>query len=590
MRLPQPFQRLRVIFDAARLQKEIAAIPNSAWAPHPTGIAGNSSVRLISVGGAENDDVNGPMAMTARMEHTPYIRQVLSSFGVVWGRTRLMRLAAGSVVTEHADINYHWFRRVRLHIPIITLPEVLFFCGEDCVHMAAGEAWIFDNWRLHRVENRTAQDRIHLVADTTGGSKFWRFVASSQLPETPDSAHRYDPRRDAVPLIEQTDKPPVMPPSEVELLILDLRSELATLENSPRASQRLAQYEWLLEGFCKDWRQLYSLYGEREVGRNDFIAMRDSARASSKELSADIICKTNKISAHIVLDARVLRPMVAPAIGLSRPVFIVAAPRSGSTLLYETLAVHHSLCTLGGEAHWLIESIPELQVGAPGVTSNRLDASHVSGSVKLEILRQIAGKLTDSHGHPAKAAPGLRLLEKTPKNALRIPFFNELFPDALFVFLWRDPFGNISSIIEAWKSGRWKTYNGLQGFNGPWSLILPPGWASMNGKAVEEIAAFQWQTTNQLVMEDLKSIPKDRWCVLNYDEFLSDPADATAKICRLIGIGIDTALRKRLASELPLSHYTLTPPYRDKWRRNADLIQRVAPSIEATWQRLKEVR
>jgi hypothetical protein len=52
----------------------------------------------------------------------PYLRQVLAGFGVVWGRSRLMRLAPGASVPEHADINYHWHTRVRLHVPVFTQP------------------------------------------------------------------------------------------------------------------------------------------------------------------------------------------------------------------------------------------------------------------------------------------------------------------------------------------------------------------------------------------------------------------------------------------------------------------------------------
>jgi LPS sulfotransferase NodH len=591
MRLPRPFHRLKVQFDPVRLQQEIAGIPDDAWAPHPNGIPGNSSIRLISVGGGDNDDVNGSMAMTLYLEGAPYIRQVLSSFGVVWGRTRLMRLAAGASVTPHADINYHWFRRVRLHIPIITWPEVRFYCGDEVVHMAAGEAWLFDNWRQHRVENPTGFDRIHLVADTSGGSSFWHFVAKSQLADTPDVVHRYNEQQDAAPLTEQTVKPPVMPPAELELLILDLDSELATLENTPAALNRLAQYRALLDNFCKDWRQIYALHGEREAGRADFLAMRDNMRDASKKLAQDIlVARTNRVNAHVVLDARVLRPMVVPAAMMERPVFIIAAPRSGSTLLYETLAAHEALCTLGGEAHWLVESISELQLGSPRVASNRLDAGHANEAIRSEILKRIAEKLVDSRGQPITTAVRRRMLEKTPKNALRIPFFNRLFPDAIFIFLWREPVGNLSSIIEAWRSGNWKTYNGLRGFDGPWSLILPPGWASMNGKSLEEIAAFQWQTTNQIAMADLESLPRERWCVVNYQELLDDPTAAVLRLCERIGIEADDSLRRRLGSSLPFSRYTQTPPTADKWRKNAQLIGRVMPDLENTWRRLRELR
>ena len=46
-------------------------MPPSAWAEHPNGIPGNSSLRLISVNGAPNDDVNGRMAMTPLLAQSP---------------------------------------------------------------------------------------------------------------------------------------------------------------------------------------------------------------------------------------------------------------------------------------------------------------------------------------------------------------------------------------------------------------------------------------------------------------------------------------------------------------------------------------
>src|SRR5882724_6956049 len=159
MHLPKPFFRLPRRFDVTRLCQEVAGMPSRAWAPHPNGIEGNSSVRLISAGGGENVLVDGDMRETVNIGQAPYIRQVLASFNVPWSRTRLLRLAPGATVPPHADINYHWFYRVRLHIPIVTRPEVRFRCDAASVHMAAGEAWVFDNWRLHSVVNPTPDER-----------------------------------------------------------------------------------------------------------------------------------------------------------------------------------------------------------------------------------------------------------------------------------------------------------------------------------------------------------------------------------------------------------------------------------------------
>ena len=259
-------------------------MPLSAWAAHPNDIPGNSSIRLISVNGAQNDDVNGRMAMTPNLARSPYLRQILSSFGVVWGRSRLMRLAPGASVPQHADINYHWFSRVRLHIPVVTAPEVRFFCGDESVHMAAGEAWLFDNWRLHRVENASDRERIHLVADTSGSSSFWQFVANSQSPESKDVAFAYDPQRPSILMTEQTMLAPVMHPAEVEMLIGDLRAELVTDDAPAAATVQLARYHAMLENFCTDWRQLYLLHGVGELGWSEFANLRDGVREVSKAL------------------------------------------------------------------------------------------------------------------------------------------------------------------------------------------------------------------------------------------------------------------------------------------------------------------
>ncbi len=605
MRLPQPFQRLSVRFDADRMREEIDRIPPSAWAAHPNDIPGNSSIRLISVNGTQNDDVNGRMAMTPHLAKLPYLRQILGSFGVVWGRSRLMRLAPGASVPQHADINYHWFTRVRLHIPIVTEPEVRFFCGDESVHMAAGEAWLFDNWRLHRVENASDRERIHLVADTAGGSSFWRFVANSRSPDSKDVGFAYDPQRSTTLLTEQAMLAPVMNPAEVEMLIQDLRSELVADDESAASAVQLARYHSLLENFCKDWRQLYLLHGVGELGWSEFANLRDGAREASKTLSEGLVLCTNRVAAHVVFEGRVLRPMLTTAAApdktgtksphrpppvLQRPVFIVAAPRSGSTLLFETLAASDQLVTVGGEAHWLVESVDELRVGAPGVDSNRLGADVYSVELARRMHAALAEKLVDCAGRPADVLDGRRFLEKTPKNSLRIPLFNRIFPDAQFIFLWRDPRENLSSLIEAWRSGDWQTYRELDGFEGPWSMVLPPGWRALNGRPLEEIAAFQWDSTNRIMREDLALLPSDRWTAVEYSELIRAPQATIERLCGFLGIDVDPALRARIEAPLPPARYTHTPPAADKWRMNAPLIERVLPRVASTWERLQALR
>lgn len=591
MRLPQPFHRLAVNFDAERLRAEIAALPDDAWAAHPDGTPGNSAVRLISVDGGENDFVNGPMQPTPHLARSPYLRQVLASFGVVWSRSRLLRLAPGAAVPEHADINHHWFNRVRIHIPVVTRPGVRFHCGGETVHMAAGEAWILDTWRLHRVENASDVARIHLVADTSGSAAFWQFVQRSAAGREGARHVPFDPAGQCEPLTERVPPPCVMAPGEIDLLVNDLRAELAAPHDAPAARARLAHYHALLDAFTRDWRQLHAVHGETPAGWTEFERLRDSVREAARGAGEGLVVASNRVAANRVLEGRVLRACLSlgRTAGLRprQPVFIVAAPRSGSTLLFETLAASHGVATLGGEAHWLIEGIPSLRPGAPGVESNRLTAREASEAIAAKIASDIAERSVDAGGRPAGAQSALRFLEKTPKNALRIPFIDRIFPDARFIFLWRDPRPNLASIIEAWEAGAWRTYEKLPGFDRPWSMLLPPGWRGMSGRGIAEIAAFQWESANRIALDDLAQLPPARSTSVRYEELVASPRDTIARLCRFAGIEFDAALEIRLGGRLPLSRYTHTAPAPDKWRRREREVLAVLPALRATWERLE---
>lgn len=608
MRLPQPFIRLPIRFDAERLRAEAEALPPEAWAPHPNRFKGNSAARLITVGGQENDEVAGAMASTPHLAACPYIQQVLASFSVVWSRSRLMKLEGQSQVPEHSDINYHWFDRVRIHIPVTTRPEVTFHCGDSAVHMRAGEAWIFDNWRLHRVENPTEHTRIHLVADTMGSAGFWQLASSASKPSIAAREPRlipYRPERPAQLMLERFNTFRVMPAAELERLVRDLFAD-ATCDSPAFPAPVLAlRLNELVEGLVADWRQVWALYGESDEGLPLYGNLVERTRKVINDVGDVVYARTNRLPIRRILEARVLQHAVngsaradtvtnlgrrdrrPTAPQFDRPLIIVSAPRSGSTLLYETLSCHGGLVNLGGEAHWLVEGFPSLAPGAPGVSSNRIDETFASPELIDELRCRARSELRDSMGRAlSEGVQSVRLIEKTPKNALRIPFFERAFPGALYVFLWRDPHENISSIIEAWKSGGWVTYRRLEGWDGPWSLLLPPGWEALRGRPFPEIAATQWATTNSTIMDDLEKIAPSRRIVVRYDQFLTDPAETVRRICTFADLAVDAALSARVTGTLPLSRYTQTPPEPDKWRRNEEDIRAAGAIFAPVWQRL----
>lgn len=648
MKLEKPFYRLPLRFDVERLRAEVAALPAAAWARHPHDFEGNTAARLITVAGTQNDAVGGEMAPTPALLSSPYLQQVLASFGTVLSRSRLMRIEGGGAVPQHSDVNYHWFYRVRIHVPIVTRREVRFHCGDTQVHMGAGEAWIFDNWRQHRVENPVPDARIHLVADTTGTSSFWRLVGQAQA----DGFERPAPNLKLIPfdpaakprlLIERFNVPPVMPPAEVEQLAFDLLGDLAPADDRPESAAALQQFVTTVVDFCRDWRSLWSLFGDLPQARPEYERLLAYAREQVNGLPPVVVASVG-MTAQFVMRARILEHVLGPVAGrereapefnlgpgparspapppqagftaamleqeppparrpsaafgeagpgvddnwpeLERPLIVVSAPRAGSTLVFETLAQAAGLYTIGGESHALIESIDALRPAGGRVTSNRLTAADATPEIVAELRRRFAAGLKDRSGAAAPRGEKVRLLEKTPKNALRVPFLLEVFPDALFVFLHRDPRANLSSIMEAWRSGGWITYRGLPGWEGDWSLLLPPGYESLAGRPLEEVAAFQWEAANRTLLDDLAGLPATRWITVRYEDFVARPRMEVERLLGFAGLGMDPGLLDYVSRPLPESRYTQTAPAPDKWRRNEEAINRILPGLSATVRRL----
>ncbi|MGH8130952.1 MAG: sulfotransferase, partial [Steroidobacteraceae bacterium] len=600
-----------------------------AWSRHPKEHEGNTALRLITVGGAPNDAVSGEMRPTPALLASPYLQQVLASFGTVWSRSRLMRIAGGAAVPQHSDMNYHWFHRVRVHIPVVTRPEVRFHCAGESVHMAAGEAWIFDNWREHKVENPTPDARIHLVADTAGTSTFWRLAAQGQS-ENFESERLdarlvgFDPAARPQLMVERFNAAPVMPPAEVEQLTFDLLADLAPADSRPESAGAVRQFGGLMIDFCHDWRSLWSLHGDASAGRAAYEQLAGLAREKLGQIPPVRVASTG-YSAQAVLNARLLthlfggpagasreamefnaataatpaRPARAPAEAgavravaagplpaIERPIVILSAPRAGSTLLYETLAQAAGLYTIGGESHQLIESIAALRPGRGVVTSNRLTRKDATSAIVTELRQRFAGRLRDRDGHSPPPGVAVRLLEKTPKNALRVPFLLEVFRDAQFIFLHREPRANLSSMMEAWRAKGWVTYRQLPGWPGPWSLLLPPGYERLQGRPLEEIVAFQWRVANETILDDLAGLPRERWTSARYEELVRDPRAEIARLLEFAGLSMDPRLEAYLSKPLPPSRHTHTAPDPDKWKRNLVEIDRVLPAIAAISARL----
>jgi len=114
------------------------------------------------------------------------------------------------------------------------------------------------------------------------------------------------------------------------------------------------------------------------------------------------------------------------------PVFIVAFPRSGTTLLEVTL-----------DAHPMLESMDEqpfLQNALEDLTAFGVRYPAELGRLTAAQLESVRARYWERVRTKAKLAPGQRLVDKNPLNLLRLPVIRRLFPNARVIVAVRHPF------------------------------------------------------------------------------------------------------------------------------------------------------
>lgn len=166
--------KLPFTFDAQRLAAELALFAPDDWVPHFNTFYYEgewSGIALRAVGGVARQLYPDPSATadfadTANLDRCPYTRAVLATLQCPLLSVRFLKLKAGSSIREHKDYNLGYADgEVRLHVPIVTSPEVRFFLDGQLLAMQPGECWYMDLNLRHRVENHSTIDRVHLVID-----------------------------------------------------------------------------------------------------------------------------------------------------------------------------------------------------------------------------------------------------------------------------------------------------------------------------------------------------------------------------------------------------------------------------------------
>ena len=310
-----------------------------------------------------------------------------------------------------------------------------------------------------------------------------------------------------------------------------------------------------------------------------------------------------------------------------KPLVILGAPRSGTSLLQKVLRDHASCCSLPSESDFLWDQYchPRLHDWQSEVLSVDDCAERDANAVR---------KLFERYALPASfwrdvqrteviwtfqrspfirkllrcaymnSVPLLnvmqhfrrprRLVEKTASNCLRVGYVNQVFPDAKFLYITRDGRRAVSSMLTCWQHPtRFFTYDVPVELNIPdydykrWKFVLPDGWRDFIDRPLEEICAFQWQQCNEAVTRSIAELGlSDRIFQLKLEELVANPASVIRDICEFSELPFDHYFQS-LSKELPIVNSPDRDTQPDKWKRkNGDLIERILPQIQGMQEQL----
>jgi hypothetical protein len=306
-------------------------------------------------------------------------------------------------------------------------------------------------------------------------------------------------------------------------------------------------------------------------------------RAVKKTLRTDFdpSLKLRAIRAAAVARRTLNYPALLLGGSVKEPIFIIGAPRSGTSLLYAILRASRRTAHWPGEAHevWERDYHPALR----GWGSNVLDASDVDPRAAARIRNSfflVTGR-------------SKRLIDKTPRNALRVPFVNKLFGDCRFVFLQRDGRDNVSSLITAWRTPRYRTYrlpdpHSISGVDPEWwKFVLYPGWRDDTSGPLEVVCAKQWSFSNEFALDGLAIVPERRHITVRYEDLVERPEQEVGRVVSFLDLPYEEAVRTRARETGSRPINIVTPPERGKWRReNPAEIESILALIAPTMERL----
>lgn len=278
---------------------------------------------------------------------------------------------------------------------------------------------------------------------------------------------------------------------------------------------------------------------------------------------------------------------------LDRPVFLIAAPRSGSTLLQDLLAPHPDLLAWPFEAEDAFVAVQPAD--HPRALGHHWPAAYATPERRRALERELyLGRLAARRRTGAAvgrlerlALRRVRWLDKTPPNVLRVAPLAAMFPTAKFVFLHRDAPPTIASLVESWHTPSAAHASiVVDGRRHDWMMLAPPGWLDLGDAPYPQRAAFQWRAGVAEPLEALEALPADRWVRLSYEDLVAAPDRELRRVLDFAELSHHPDVLAGVAQIGGRGRTSLSAPRPDKWRDRAGEIEPLLGDLAPLRRRL----
>ncbi len=279
-----------------------------------------------------------------------------------------------------------------------------------------------------------------------------------------------------------------------------------------------------------------------------------------------------------------------------RPVFIISAPRSGSTLLYDLLLNNlHNIYGYSVEADPVWRTIfPRNRLPEPSdiVTNADCTPAKIRAFRRLLYRMVLWGREENNKNVKLKEKLGLkkiRYIEKTISNCFHLEAIEKIFPDASYIWLIRDPRAVYSSMLIGWRgSKRAEISERINPLEHKFTIELfpypqPPKW-QRNMINKKEAFSFLWALEQYILypMHFFQYFTNEKFIKIRYEDLIANPGEVFNKIVTKFNfLAIDNKANYIKCSKL--SRTTVLPPQKMKWKKiHGHIIEhpQVRPKIE----------